>query len=63
VEVRSGGSYMSHNDTRVHIGLGAATTADRVSIRWPGGKVETVGALASRQFYVVREGAGVRAGK
>ncbi len=63
VEVRSGGSYMSHNDTRVHVGLGAATTADRVAIRWPSGKVETVGALASRQFYVAREGAGVRAGK
>jgi len=62
-EVRSGGSYMSQNDMRVHIGLGAATVADRVSIRWPDGKTETVNTLPARQFYVAREGAGVQAGK
>ena len=62
-EVRSGGSYMSHNDTRVHIGLGEAMTADRVSIRWPNGKTETVNGVPARKFYVAREGAGVLQGK
>jgi len=62
-EVRSGGSYMSQNDTRVHIGLGAATTADRISIRWPNGNVETVYGVAARRFYVAREGAGVQPGR
>jgi len=63
IEVRSGGSYVSQNDTRVHAGLGGATAVDRVSIRWPMGQVETVGRLAADRFYVAREGAGVQAGK
>jgi len=40
-----------------------ATAADRVSIRWPNGKVETAAALAADRFYVAREGAGVQPGK
>ena len=59
-EVRSGGSYISHNDMRVHFGLGAAEAVDRVSIRWPNGLVETAGKLPGGRFYVAREGAGVR---
>jgi hypothetical protein len=59
-EVRSGGSYISHNDMRVHFGLGAAEGVDKVSIRWPSGLVETAGTLAAGRFYVAREGAGVR---
>jgi hypothetical protein len=62
-EVRSGGSYISHNDMRVHFGLGAAEAVDRVSIRWPDGLVETAGKLAAGRFYVAREGAGVRPGE
>jgi hypothetical protein len=61
--VRSGGSYVSQNDMRVHVGLGPSTTVDRVSIRWPNGRVETTGALAADRFYVAREGAGVRPGR
>jgi hypothetical protein len=63
VEVRSGGSYVSHNDMRVHAGLGSATVVDRVSIRWPGGQVETSGPLTSDRLYVAREGAGVQPGR
>jgi hypothetical protein len=37
-EVRSGGSYLSQNDLRLHFGLGSATKVDRVEIAWPGGK-------------------------
>jgi enediyne biosynthesis protein E4 len=36
-EVRSGGSYLSQNDLRLHFGLGSATKMDRVEIRWPSG--------------------------
>ena len=63
IEVRSGGSYVSQNDMRVHAGLGTATAVDRGSIRWPNGQVETLGRLAADQFYVAREGGGVRPGK
>jgi enediyne biosynthesis protein E4 len=62
-EVRSGGSYVSQNDMRVHVGLGPATDVDRVSIRWPNGNVETATALAADRFYVAREGSGLRPGK
>ena len=56
VEVRSGGSYISHNDMRAHFGLGAATTVDRLTIRWPNGNSETVDSLSVDRFYVAREG-------
>lgn len=56
-EVRSGGSYLSHNDMRVHFGLGQATRVDRVRIRWPNGKVETLAGMNSRQYVTIREGA------
>jgi len=59
-EVRSGGSYLSHNDTRVHVGLGDATEVERVEIRWPDGTVETLSGLAVDEFYSVRQGGGVR---
>ena len=59
-EVRSGGSYLSHNDTRAHFGLGAARQVDRLTIRWPSGRVETAAGLASNRFYVAREGEGLR---
>jgi hypothetical protein len=36
-EVRSGGSYLSQNDLRLHFGLDAATAIDRIEIDWPSG--------------------------
>lgn len=35
--VRSGGSYLSQNDLRLHFGLGSAAKPDRIEIAWPGG--------------------------
>jgi hypothetical protein len=61
-EVRSGGSYLSHSDMRVHFGLGDADRVARVEIRWPSGRTETLTALAADRFYVVREGRGVQPG-
>jgi enediyne biosynthesis protein E4 len=58
-EVRSGGSYLSQNDLRLHFGLGKAERVDRVEIRWPSGKTETLQNLAARSFYSVKEGEGV----
>ncbi|MGO9894403.1 MAG: CRTAC1 family protein [Bryobacteraceae bacterium] len=36
-EVRSGGSYLSQSDLRLHFGLGAATRIDHIEIDWPSG--------------------------
>lgn len=37
--VRSGGSYLSHSDTRALFGLGAASKVDRLEVRWPSGEI------------------------
>ena len=58
-EVRSGDGFISQSDLRVHYGLGKATKAGRVIIRWPNGLVETLRDLPANRFYIVREGSGV----
>jgi hypothetical protein len=58
-EVRSGGSYLSQNDLRIHFGLGSHDRLDRVEILWPSGKTESIGNLAADRFYSVKEGEGV----
>jgi hypothetical protein len=60
-EVRSASSYLSQNDMRLHIGLGAATQADSIEIRWPEKvkKIEKIGPVAAGQFLVIREGSGI----
>jgi len=57
-EVRSGGSYISQNDFRLHFGLGKATTAD-VSVRWLDGKVESFSKVQSGQIVTIEEGKGI----
>lgn len=58
--LRSGGSYVSHNDVRVHFGLGTSTTVDQLTIRWPSGQVDVFKGLAAGRFYVAREGGTVQ---
>ncbi len=58
-EIRSGGSYLSQNDLRLHFGLGAANKVDRVDIRWPSGVSQTLQNLTSDRFYIVREDQGI----
>jgi hypothetical protein len=54
-EVRSGGSYFSQNDLRIHFGLDHATKAD-VEIRWPSGAIDELPGLAANHLYVIQEG-------
>ena len=58
-EIRSGGSYLSQNDLRVHFGLGKATKIDEIEIRWNSGKVEMIKDVAADKFYGVLEGEGI----
>ena len=58
-EVRSGGSYYSQNDLRVHFGLGKSPKVKTLEIRWPSGQVDTLGDVPANQFIVVKEGAGI----
>jgi hypothetical protein len=55
-ELRSGGSYYSQNDLRMHFGLDRATRADIVEIVWPSGTKDTLSNLAANHLYVIEEG-------
>jgi len=57
--VRSGGSYFSQNDLRVHFGLGKAEKVDLLEICWPSGQVDTLKDLQPNRLIYVKEGAGI----
>ena len=57
-EVRSGSSYVSNNDMRVHFGLGAVTKIEWVEIHWPSGLTERFAELAVDSVQTVKEGSG-----
>jgi hypothetical protein len=57
--VRSGGSYISQNDLRVHFGIGKAERVELLEIRWPSGAVDTLQDVKPNQLIVVKEGEGV----
>ena len=57
-EVRSGSSFISNNDMRVHFGLGAATKIDWVEVRWPSGLLEKFDNLAPDAIHTLKEGSG-----
>jgi hypothetical protein len=58
-DVISGGSYSSQNDTTLHFGLGAATSVDKIEIRWPDGFKESVQVPSVDRKFTVTEGKGV----
>ena len=58
-EVRSGGSYYSQNDLRVHFGLGKNQRVESLEISWPSGRVDTLRNVAANQLVVVKEGQGI----
>lgn len=54
-EVHAGDSYISHSDWRLHFGLGAATTVDEITIRWPSGAVENLTKVKADQVMRIIE--------
>ena len=58
-EVRSGGSYISQSDLRIHFGLGKAEKVDMLEIRWPSGHVDTLKDVKANQLIFVKEGEGI----
>jgi enediyne biosynthesis protein E4 len=57
-EVRSGSSYNSSSDMRVHFGLGSATKVNSVQIRWPSGLQEHFDNLPADSIHTLKEGSG-----
>jgi len=58
-EVRSGSSYISNSDRRVHFGLGTAERVDSVQVRWPSGLVEQFNNVTVDSIHSLTEGSGV----
>jgi len=58
-EVRSGGSYLSQSDLRVHFGLGVDTRVDALDVAWPSGAKEHAGPIDADRFLTIKEGSGV----
>jgi hypothetical protein len=57
-EVRSGSSYDSNNDIRVHFGLGTNDHVDWVEIRWPSGLTEKFSNIRANAVQTLKEGSG-----
>ena len=57
-EVRSGGSYISQNDFRLHFGLEKRTKVDLIQVRWPSGVVDTLNNIKANKLVTVKEGKG-----
>jgi hypothetical protein len=54
-------SYISHNDVRLHFGLGKADRVDKFTVRWPNGLIEQFpGAAAGRLALLVESSGQVR---
>jgi hypothetical protein len=54
----SGGSHCSQSDLRLHFGLGAAKTVEKVEILWPSGRHETVSITGVDRELILVEGSG-----
>jgi enediyne biosynthesis protein E4 len=55
-EVGGGGSYLSQNDLRAHVGLGASVQVDRLEVRWPNGREEQWSGVKADQVVTLVEG-------
>jgi len=54
-EVRSGGSYLSQSDLRLHFGLGSAVRADSIAVRWPSGQKTVLQDVAADRIVTIAE--------
>ena len=52
-------SYYSHDDLRLPFGLGGATRAERIEVRWPNGSQQVVTDVPANRVVVIREGLGL----
>ncbi|HXC72599.1 MAG TPA: CRTAC1 family protein, partial [Pyrinomonadaceae bacterium] len=58
-EVRSGDSYISQNDLRLHFGLENRTKINLIEIRWPSGVTDKVTNANVNKIVTIKEGQGL----
>ncbi|MBV8832548.1 MAG: CRTAC1 family protein, partial [Acidobacteriaceae bacterium] len=54
-EVSGGSGFCSQNQRRLHFGLGKVTRVDKVQIRWPSGKTQTLSSPELNRVHTVQE--------
>jgi enediyne biosynthesis protein E4 len=59
-EVRSGSSFISQSDLRVHFGVGSAEKVDFLEVRWPSGQSDVLRSIAVDQIIQIAEGCSTR---
>jgi hypothetical protein len=59
-EVRSGSSYLSQNDLRLHFGFGEKKVIDTIEVSWPSGQKDVIKDLHTDFIYTIVEGEGVK---
>jgi hypothetical protein len=57
-EVRSGDSYISQSDLRLHFGLERRTKIDLIEVRWPSGVVDKITGIGVNRIVTIKEGEG-----
>jgi hypothetical protein len=59
-EVQGGASFLSQNDSRVHVGLGTEAAYAGIEVQWPSGDFERFAGGRANQIVTLSEGAGTR---
>lgn len=54
-EIHAGSGYLSSPPPEAHFGLGSAKTIERVTVRWPTGRTQTLKDVKPGQVLVIRE--------
>jgi enediyne biosynthesis protein E4 len=58
-DIRSGSSFASQSDFRVHFGVGKATTVAKITILWPSGTRQEFTGVDVNQWITIKEGDGI----
>ena len=48
-------SYYSHDDLRLHFGIGSATVADEIAVTWPDGHTEQLTQVRGDRLVPIKE--------
>lgn len=54
-DVKSGSSYLSTSDLRLHFGLAKEKEASRIEVRWPSGRTQVVESVKANQLLTIEE--------
>jgi len=54
-QVSGGSGFCAQNQRRLHFGLGKVPTIEKVEIRWPSGRIQTMAGLTADKIYKVQE--------